>query len=77
MGKPFKRDWEARIVFPQDYNFRRPLHPLLLRYTAEIKNLPNFNMFFEFLLKSFFIASLPNPSVRKRSKAPHGVALVF
>ena len=54
MGKPFKREWVARIVFPQYSNFRRQLHPLLLRYTAEIKKLPNFNMFFEFLLKSFF-----------------------
>ena len=38
MGKPFQREWVARIVFPQYSNFRRQLHPLLLRYTTEIKN---------------------------------------
>ena len=36
-GKPFKRDWLAKIVFPHTSpsNFRRPPQSLLLRHTAE------------------------------------------
>ena len=37
-GKPYKRDWMAKVVFLIPWNasnFRRPLQSLLLRYTAE------------------------------------------
>ena len=43
-GKPYKRDGMAKVVYriQNASNFRRPLHSLLLRYTAETSQVTQF-----------------------------------
>ena len=55
------RAWlDGKCCFPHTNasNFRWPLQSLLLRYTAEILRLPNFNRFFQRVLTKFFKSEL-------------------
>ena len=50
-------DWMAKVVFliqNNASNFRLPLQSLLLRYSAKILRLLNFNMLFQLGLTKFF-----------------------